>query len=94
MKVKSGKGEFLWVDLMADIVVNVVERMACIITIEHMTEREMGWCLYCQIGKTSTLGSYHPEYRDMYYPINYGYVEKKWIVAPEGTTFAKEEIRE
>ena len=29
-------------DLMADIVVNVVERMACIIAIEHMTEREVG----------------------------------------------------
>ena len=22
-----------------------------------------------------TLGSYHPEYKDMYYPINYGYIE-------------------
>lgn len=21
------------------------------------------------------LGSYHPEYKDMYYPINYGYIE-------------------
>lgn len=40
------------------------------------------------IGKTVTvtvdrpLGSYHPEHRDMYYPINYGYVEG--IIAPEG----------
>lgn len=79
------------------------------------------------------LGSYHPEHRDMYYPINYGYVEgiiapdgeeqdayilgvdeavekfvgtiiaivhrnddveEKWVVAPEGMTFTKEEIRE
>ena len=79
------------------------------------------------------LGSYHPEHKDMYYPINYGYVEgvmapdgeeqdayilgvdevvekftgkiiavvhrnddveEKWIVAPEGMTFTKEEIRE
>ena len=79
------------------------------------------------------LGSYHPEYTDMYYPINYGYVEgvmatdgeeqdayilgvdeavekftgkiiavvhrnddveEKWIVAPEGMNFTKEEIRE
>ena len=79
------------------------------------------------------LGSYHPEHTDMYYPINYGYVEgvmapdgeeqdayilgvdeavekftgkiiavvhrnddveEKWIVAPEGMTFTKEEIRE
>ena len=40
------------------------------------------------IGKTVTvivdrpLGSYHPEHRDMYYPINYGYVEG--IIAPVG----------
>lgn len=91
------------------------------------------------IGRTVTvtvdrpLGSYHPEHKDMYYPINYGYVEgvlapdgeeqdayildvdevvekftgkiiavvhrnddveEKWIVAPAGMTFTKEEIRE
>lgn len=91
------------------------------------------------IGKTVNvtidrpLGSYHPEYSDMYYPINYGYVEgimapdgeeqdvyilginvpleqfagkviavvrrsddveEKWVVAPEGVTFTKEEIWE
>lgn len=79
------------------------------------------------------LGSYHPEYTDMYYPINYGYVEgimapdgeeqdvyllgvdypvkeftgviiaiirrsddveEKWVAAPEGMTFTKEEIWE
>lgn len=40
------------------------------------------------IGKTVTvtvdrpLGSYHPEYKDMYYPINYGYI--KGIPAPDG----------
>ena len=28
------------------------------------------------------LGSYHPEYRDMYYPVNYGYIEG--IMAPDG----------
>lgn len=28
------------------------------------------------------LGSYHPEHEDMYYPINYGYVEG--IMAPDG----------
>lgn len=28
------------------------------------------------------LGSYHPEHRDMYYPINYGYVEG--LIAPDG----------
>ena len=91
------------------------------------------------IGRTVTvtvdrpLGSYHPEYKDMNYPINYGYVEgimaldgeeqdvyilgvdevvekftgkiiavvhrnddveEKWVVAPAGMTFTKEEIRE
>ena len=28
------------------------------------------------------LGSYHPEYKDIYYPINYGYIEG--ILAPDG----------
>lgn len=28
------------------------------------------------------LGSFHPEHRDMYYPINYGYIEG--IIAPDG----------
>ena len=79
------------------------------------------------------LGSYHPEHKDKYYPINYGYVEgvmapdgeeqdtyilgvdeaverfvgkiiavvhrnddveEKWVVAPAGMTFTKEEIKE
>ena len=79
------------------------------------------------------LGSYHPEHPDMYYPINYGYiegimapdgeeqdayilgvdvpveeftgrviavihrfddVEEKWVVAPDGVSFTKEEIAE
>lgn len=79
------------------------------------------------------LGSYHPKHKDMYYPVNYGYipgiiagdgeeqdayvlgveeplqeftgvviaiihryddVEEKWVVAPEGVTFSKEEIAE
>lgn len=79
------------------------------------------------------LGSFHPEYKDMYYPINYGYiagimaldgeeqdayilgvdvpvkaftgrviavihrfddVEEKWVVAPDGVTFTKDEIME
>lgn len=40
------------------------------------------------LGKTVTvtvdrpLGSYHPEHKDMYYPINYGYVEG--VIAPDG----------
>lgn len=77
------------------------------------------------------LGSYHPQHKDIYYPINYGYfevtlatdgeeqdayiigvdkplstfegkviavihrnddVEEKWVVAPEGMSFTKEEI--
>lgn len=28
------------------------------------------------------LGSCHPEYQDMYYPVNYGYIEG--IIAPDG----------
>lgn len=28
------------------------------------------------------IGSYHPEYKDMYYPVNYGYIEG--IPAPDG----------
>jgi inorganic diphosphatase len=28
------------------------------------------------------LGSYHPKYKDMHYPINYGYI--KGIIAPDG----------
>lgn len=28
------------------------------------------------------LGSYHPEHRDIYYPLNYGYIEG--ILAPDG----------
>lgn len=28
------------------------------------------------------LGSYHPEYKDMYYPVNYGYIEG--VMAPDG----------
>lgn len=27
------------------------------------------------------LGSYHPKYKDMYYPVNYGYIEG--IIAPD-----------
>ena len=91
------------------------------------------------IGRTVTvtvdrpLGSYHPQHKDMYYPINYGYVEgimapdgeeqdayilgvdevvdkftgtiiaivhrnddveEKWVVAPKGMSFIKEEIWE
>ena len=77
------------------------------------------------------LGSYHPEYPDLYYPVNYGFIEgtvaadgeeedvyilgvqepvlqfrgrviamihreddieHKWVVAPEGMTFTREEI--
>lgn len=91
------------------------------------------------IGRTVTitvdrpLGSCHPEHKEMYYPVNYGYiegimapdgeeqdvyllgvneavdkftgtiiaivhreedVEEKWVAAPSGMTFSKEEIRE
>lgn len=40
------------------------------------------------IGNTVTvtvdrpLGSYHPQYPDLYYPVNYGYIEG--IMAPDG----------
>ena len=79
------------------------------------------------------MGTYHPKHKDMYYPVNYGYisgimapdgeeqdayvlgvdeplqeftgvviaiihrfddVEEKWVVAPEGVMFSKEEIWE
>lgn len=79
------------------------------------------------------LGSYHPEHPDIYYPINYGYiedilapdgeeqdayilgvdvavkeftgriiavihrfddVEEKWVVAPDGVSFTREQIAE
>ena len=91
------------------------------------------------LGKTVTvtvdrpLGSYHPKHKDMYYPINYGYiegmiapdgeeqdayilgvnepvetftgmviavihrfddVEEKWVVAPNGVEFTKDDIEE
>ena len=91
------------------------------------------------LGKTVTvimdrpMGTYHPKHKDMYYPVNYGYiygiiapdgeeqdayvlgvdeplqeftgvviaiihrfddVEEKWVVAPEGVMFSKEEIWE
>ena len=29
-----------------------------------------------------TMGSYHPKHKDIYYPINYGYIEG--IMAPDG----------
>ena len=77
------------------------------------------------------LGSYHPKHKNLYYPVNYGYVEgvlggdgeeqdayilgvgeavssfagevvavihreddeeTKWVVAPEGASFSREEI--
>lgn len=89
------------------------------------------------IGRTVTvtverpMGSYHPKHKNLYYPINYGYiegiiggdgeeqdayilgvsapvptftgrviavihraddVEEKWVVAPEGVDFTREEI--
>lgn len=44
--------------------------------------------MYDLIGKIITvtvdrpLGSYHPKYTNIYYPVNYGYVEG--IIAPDG----------
>ena len=53
------------------------------------------------------LGSYHPKHKDMYYPLNYGYIEdiidivhrkddieEKWVVVPDGMIFSKDEIRQ
>ena len=36
------------------------------------------------------LGTYHPKHADIYYPINYGYIEG--LIAPEDATFTKDEI--
>ena len=33
-------------------------------------------------GEFDESGSFHPEYKDMYYPVNYGYIEG--IMAPDG----------
>lgn len=38
------------------------------------------------------LGSYHPKHKDIYYPINYGFVEG--IMAPEHMSYTKDEIME
>ena len=46
------------------------------------------------------LGSYHPKHKDLYYPVNYGYiegvmaldVEDKWIVVPKHLSFTKEDF--
>ncbi|WP_370767762.1 hypothetical protein [Ruminococcus sp.] len=53
------------------------------------------------------MGSYHPKHKDMYYPLNYGYIEdiidivhrkddieEKWVVVPDGMIFSKDEIRQ
>lgn len=26
------------------------------------------------------LGSYHPKHKDIYYPVNYGYIEESWLL--------------
>ena len=38
------------------------------------------------------LGSYHPKHKNLYYPINYGYIEG--VIAPEDTSFTVDEIME
>ena len=37
---------------------------------------------YVKVIVDRPLGSCHPEYRNMYYPVNYGYIEG--IIAPDG----------
>ena len=47
------------------------------------------------------LGSQHPQYKETYYPINYGFVEgimaedieEKWVVVPLNKSYTKEEIK-
>lgn len=97
----------------------------------NMDEQTFGQLVTVTVDRP--LGSFHPEYKDMYYPINYGYiagimasdgeeqdsyilgvdvpvqeftgrviaiihrhddVEEKWVVAPDGMTFTKDEIME
>ena len=36
------------------------------------------------------LGSFHPKHKDIYYPINYGYIEG--IMAPDGEEYTVEQI--
>ena len=36
------------------------------------------------------LGTYHPKHKDIFYSVNYGYIEG--VIAPEGVEFTKEEI--
>ena len=61
-----------------------------------MTFRKVSAEIDTVIGRTVTvtvdrpLGSYHPKHKDIYYPINYGYV--KGIMA--AICFTKEEIWE
>ena len=51
-------------------------------------EIQIGICEVHMIGNIVTvkvdrpMGSYHPEHKDLYYPINYGYIEE--IIAPDG----------
>lgn len=37
---------------------------------------------YVTVTVDRPLGTYHPEHKDLYYPINYGYIEG--IIAPDG----------
>ena len=51
-----------------------------------MNEHSGGeFCMIGNIVKVTVdrpLGSYHPKHKDIYYPINYGYIEG--IIAPDG----------
>ena len=57
---------------------------------------------YCKSNYCRPLGSYYPKHKDIYYSVNYGYiedifyrfddVEEKWIVVPEDVLFTKEKI--
>lgn len=56
--------------------------------LREMTDTRTEWRSICMLGKSvkvtvdRPLGSYHPEHKDLNYPINYGFVEG--IPAPDG----------
>ena len=132
MRIKAKHDEWQKLLLCKQIVLNGADDLEKNFNIVHSPMNSV-------IGRTVTvtvdrpLGSYHPEHRDMYYPVNYGYVEgivaldeeepdtyilgvyeavekftgtiiaivhrnddveEKWVVAPAGITFTKEEIKE
>lgn len=129
-------------EIKPDFIKESIREIICgseILHVVHESDRHLLNTEERMLGKLVTvtvdrpLGSYHPEYKDMYYPINYGYikgimapdgeeqdayilgvneavqeftgriiaiihraddVEEKWVVAPDGMIFTKDEIRD